>query len=52
MLPLFPVQGGQLMKSREFVELIECGKIRFQAHISFFKKTFRYYLTNNHQWKF
>ena len=50
MLPLPPVQGGQLIKNREFVELIECGEARFQAPISFLKKkTFRYYLTSSYQ---
>ena len=33
MLPLFPVQNGQLIKSREFVELIGCGEARFQTPI-------------------
>ena len=50
MLLLFPVQNGQLIKSREFVELIGYAKIRFQAPIfkKKFKKKFSYYLTNNH----
>ena len=37
MLPLFPVQNGKLIKSREFIELIGCGKARSKTPI--FKKT-------------
>ena len=37
MLLIPPVQIGQLIKSREFVKLIGCGKTRFQAPI-FLKK--------------
>ena len=37
MLPLPLVQGGQLIKNREFVDLIRCGEARFQAPI-FLKK--------------
>ena len=37
MLPLFPVQNGQLIKSREFVELIGCGKVLFENQF-FLKK--------------
>ena len=38
MLPLFPIHNGQLTKSREFVKLIGCGKVRFQAFIFFPEK--------------
>ena len=36
MLPLFPVNNGQLIKNREFIKLIGCGEARFQAPIFFF----------------
>ena len=38
MLPLFPVQNGKLIKNREFVELIGCEEVRFQAPIFFLEK--------------
>ena len=38
LLPL--VQNGQLIKHREFVELIGCGEARFQAPNFFLKKRF------------
>ena len=36
-------KNGQLIKNREFIELLGCGEVRFQAPIfSSEKKTFRY----------